>query len=656
MYMAPEILSSHPYDNRVDLWSIGVILYECLFGRPPFVFISINDLIDTIKSDVPIEIPNDVRLSPECRHLLEGLLQRDPDKRISFTDFFRHPFIFNNHSLQINRANELLKQSSDYERSGDLQKALGYHLRALDEYVAIIKIDEDADHRRSLRAKVAQGIHAAEDLKKRIRETTGSSGLTPPITTSTLPSPTMIHTGIDLNNDKELLDAYQHCLNGNQLMNQFVFAQAVEEYEKGLTVMFRVSQTETDTEKKEILRKMIIHYLSKAESCKQKSETQRLDLAIEKLKLDTANDATVTEHTIPDELINSEKKQQSTLPQNYFGVAQHIGTQGSRSIRGTLMYMAPEILSSHPYDNRVDLWSIGVILYECLFGRPPFVFISINDLIDTIKSDVPIEIPNDVRLSPECRHLLEGLLQRDPDKRISFTDFFRHPFIFNNHSLQINRANELLKQSSDYERSGDLQKALGYHLRALDEYVAIIKIDEDADHRRTLRAKVAQGIHAAEELKKRIRETTGSSGLTPPITTSTLPSPTMIHTGIDLNNDKELLDAYQHCLNGNQLMNQFVFEKAVEEYEKGLTVMFRVSQIETDTEKKEILRKMIIHYLSKAESCKQKSETQRLDLAIEKLKLDTANDATITEHTIPDELINSEKKQQSTLPQNCRLQ
>ena len=46
-----------------------------------------------------------------------------------------------------------------------------------------------------------------------------------------------------------------------------------------------------------------------------------------------------------------------------FGVAQHIGKRGSRSIRGTLLYMAPEILSSHPYDNRVDLWSIGVILF-----------------------------------------------------------------------------------------------------------------------------------------------------------------------------------------------------------------------------------------------------------------------------------------------------
>ena len=93
-----------------------------------------------------------------------------------------------------------------------------------------------------------------------------------------------------------------------------------------------------------------------------------------------------------------------------FGVAQCIGKDGSRSIRGTLMYMAPEILSSHPYDNRVDLWSVGVILYgkvalfsftrsiylfrlkECLFGRPLFTFTTIHDLIDTIKSDAPIEV------------------------------------------------------------------------------------------------------------------------------------------------------------------------------------------------------------------------------------------------------------------------
>ncbi len=56
-----------------------------------------------------------------------------------------------------------------------------------------------------------------------------------------------------------------------------------------------------------------------------------------------------------------------------FGVAQHIGRQGSRSIRGTLLYMAPEILSSRPYDNRVDLWSIGIILYGIIRTRKQYL-------------------------------------------------------------------------------------------------------------------------------------------------------------------------------------------------------------------------------------------------------------------------------------------
>lgn len=49
-----------------------------------------------------------------------------------------------------------------------------------------------------------------------------------------------------------------------------------------------------------------------------------------------------------------------------FGVAQKIGVEGSAQIRGTFMYMAPEILISRRYDKRVDLWSIGVILYGLL--------------------------------------------------------------------------------------------------------------------------------------------------------------------------------------------------------------------------------------------------------------------------------------------------
>ncbi|CAF2028174.1 unnamed protein product [Rotaria magnacalcarata] len=328
-----------------------------------------------------------------------------------------------------------------------------------------------------------------------------------------------------------------------------------------------------------------------------------------------------------------------------FGVAQHIGKRGSRSIRGTLLYMAPEILSSIPYDNRVDLWSIGIILYECLFGRPPFVFSCVDELVEEIKSNIPIDIPNDARISSECRNLLEGLLQRDPNRRISFRDFFRHPFIFVDLSSQIVRADDLFHRSIKAEQSGDIKKALEYRVRALDEYVAIIKVDEDHDRKRILRARVKEGLIAAESLKKRLLTKIRNTGSVPTTSSSSTEN-------LNLNDNKELSAAYQHCLNGNQFMNASRFTQACDEYQIGLTVMLRAARTETDPVKSNILHNMISFYLNKAELCKNKNEAQQLEIDMENIKDDSALDSTMLNESNTD----TEKKQRANGQQNCRLQ
>lgn len=98
-------------------------------------------------------------------------------------------------------------------------------------------------------------------------------------------------------------------------------------------------------------------------------------------------------------------------------------------IKGSPLYMAPEILLKHSYNPSADLWSIGVILYECLFGQAPYSSKTIDELLHKIKTKRKIEIPKYTKISMDCRDILTRLLIDDPAQRITFQEFFDHKFL-----------------------------------------------------------------------------------------------------------------------------------------------------------------------------------------------------------------------------------
>ena len=55
------------------------------------------------------------------------------------------------------------------------------------------------------------------------------------------------------------------------------------------------------------------------------------------------------------------------------------------SIKGTPLYMAPEMIEEKPYDHSSDLWSAGAIVYELAVGHPPFPTNSLFQLIKKIR-------------------------------------------------------------------------------------------------------------------------------------------------------------------------------------------------------------------------------------------------------------------------------
>lgn len=95
--MAPEILLKHCYNPSADLWSIGVILYECIFGRAPYSSKSLDELLQKIKIKQKIIISPTAAISSDCRDIMTRLLVHEPEQRMSFQQFFDHPFLDLNH-------------------------------------------------------------------------------------------------------------------------------------------------------------------------------------------------------------------------------------------------------------------------------------------------------------------------------------------------------------------------------------------------------------------------------------------------------------------------------------------------------------------------------------------------------------------------------
>ena len=83
---------------------------------------------------------------------------------------------------------------------------------------------------------------------------------------------------------------------------------------------------------------------------------------------------------------------------------------------GTPEYLAPEVLEGNGYGKAVDWWSFGTLMFEMLVGIPPFYNQDVQQMYQKIMTD-KLKIPSSI--SPNARDLLEKLLVRDPNTRLT---------------------------------------------------------------------------------------------------------------------------------------------------------------------------------------------------------------------------------------------
>jgi len=169
----------------------------------------------------------------------------------------------------------------------------------------------------------------------------------------------------------------------------------------------------------------------------------------------------------PENLLYATKDSHSIIKISDFGLAKIYDSSLMMTQCGTPSYVAPEVLEGKGYDEAVDFWSIGIILYILLCGFPPF-YDDDNDRLFELISKAKVEFPSPYwdSISEPAKELIRKLLHPDPTKRLKSDDILSHPWMVGDTTPRKNLPNITDKireynAKKKFKRVGTLAMALG---------------------------------------------------------------------------------------------------------------------------------------------------------------------------------------------------
>ncbi|XP_054701083.1 aurora kinase A [Grus americana] len=118
-----------------------------------------------------------------------------------------------------------------------------------------------------------------------------------------------------------------------------------------------------------------------------------------------------------------------------FGWSVHAPSSRRTTLCGTLDYLPPEMIEGRTHDEKVDIWSLGVLCYEFLVGKPPFEAETYQETYRAI-SRVEFKFPPFV--TEGARDLISKLLKHNPFHRLPLKDVLLHPWITANSTKMPN--------------------------------------------------------------------------------------------------------------------------------------------------------------------------------------------------------------------------
>ena len=125
---------------------------------------------------------------------------------------------------------------------------------------------------------------------------------------------------------------------------------------------------------------------------------------------------------------------------------------------GTLEYMAPEIINNEGYEKSIDIWSLGILLYEMIHGYCPFNSNNNNKNNSILNKIINENFKIKKDISNECKDLIYKMLEKDYKKRINIEQILNHQFMIKNkkniqkYIIQINEKEKLFNTNIEMKK------------------------------------------------------------------------------------------------------------------------------------------------------------------------------------------------------------
>uniref|UniRef100_A0A7S2Y4M6 Protein kinase domain-containing protein n=1 Tax=Entomoneis paludosa TaxID=265537 RepID=A0A7S2Y4M6_9STRA len=432
-FVAPELLVNDcRYDERVDMWSVGCLLYMLLGGYPPFQDKNHQGLFRKIRgADFTFHDAYWKNVSIPAKRLIANLLTTDPNYRISAKSAVDQSQWLKLRAAEL-EGNNLDSSLPEFKKFHSKRTLKGAASAVLWSVKATKMMSS-----RSLKASDLGAFGKSDDEKaKRVDDALFKASK------STV----------------KFLDVYDLNEKLHKSSSAQIWACTHKETKDGFAVKIIPNTPGRKSVTGKSVSDAIHHELAVLKSCKHSHIIEIIDffedddnfyLVMERMDGGDVFDRIIDKqkytekdardlsrflleavHLIhskdiahrdlkPQNILLKSKESNADIKLADFGFACRVHTPQSLTTRcGTPTYVAPEILKNIPYDQSSDMWSVGVILYVLLVGYPPFASENQNVLFQKIRTaDFTFREAEWSGISDEAKNLIKNLLVVDPLQR-----------------------------------------------------------------------------------------------------------------------------------------------------------------------------------------------------------------------------------------------